>query len=425
MIDFPANPVFGDEFVITGITYVWNGQGWAIKPIDISNSSALYVSDTPPVDPPDNAIWWESDSGMLFIRFNDGTSSQWVEAIAGPGTGSVRFDSQQALTEAQKSQAYANIGWPPKNYVINGCFQLSQENVNTAGTAIGYYAADMWAQFHSHSGTQTVQRVTKTTPAGATYRLRVTATVADATVDAGNYSLVFTRFEGLRIADLLSGTALSKTVTLQFGVSAPAGTYCVAVRNAALNRSYTTEYVIAAGEANTDVIKSVTFRLDQTGTWQADNTLSMDISWCLMVGTNLQAPVNAWSAGNFLGTASQFNFMGTANNVFELFDVSLTVGTVAPPCQVQHGDYVMRECQRYWQDHNPYLADDSVLLESFLLPVAMRAAPTAAFVSVNYSNCTGLTLHNSSPTHFSASATVTVQQNSAWVAFIARLSARM
>ena len=42
----------------------------------------------------------------------------------------------------------------------------------------------------------------------------------------------------------------------------------------------------------------------------------------------------------FYATANQFNFMGTINNVFELFDVSLTEGTVAPPFQLP--DYAIR-----------------------------------------------------------------------------------
>jgi hypothetical protein len=33
---------------------------------------------------------------------------------------------------------------------------------------------------------------------------------------------------------------------------------------------------------------------------------------------------NAWTSGSFIASANQFNFMGTAGNVFELFDVSLT-----------------------------------------------------------------------------------------------------
>jgi hypothetical protein len=45
------------------------------------------VSDTPPPNPVDGDLWWESDTGKLFIRYNDGDSAQWVEVGAGSGSG--------------------------------------------------------------------------------------------------------------------------------------------------------------------------------------------------------------------------------------------------------------------------------------------------------------------------------------------------
>jgi hypothetical protein len=43
------------------------------------------VSDTPPGSPVDNSLWFESDTGKLYIRYNDGTSTQWVLlGVVGP-----------------------------------------------------------------------------------------------------------------------------------------------------------------------------------------------------------------------------------------------------------------------------------------------------------------------------------------------------
>jgi hypothetical protein len=42
------------------------------------------ISDTPPSSPIDNSLWWQSTTGIMFVRFNDGTSTQWV-ATATPG----------------------------------------------------------------------------------------------------------------------------------------------------------------------------------------------------------------------------------------------------------------------------------------------------------------------------------------------------
>jgi hypothetical protein len=46
--------------------------------------STVYYADNPPTGVPDGSMWWESDTGLLFIKFNDGTSSQWVIAAPQP-----------------------------------------------------------------------------------------------------------------------------------------------------------------------------------------------------------------------------------------------------------------------------------------------------------------------------------------------------
>ncbi|MHC2536973.1 hypothetical protein [Bradyrhizobium diazoefficiens] len=47
----------------------------------VAAKAAVFVSDTPPSGVPDNSLWWESDTGLLFVRYNDGDSTQWVLAM--------------------------------------------------------------------------------------------------------------------------------------------------------------------------------------------------------------------------------------------------------------------------------------------------------------------------------------------------------
>jgi len=49
----------------------------------IYSMSNIIVSDLPPPDPRENQLWWESDTGMLFISYNDGDTIQWVQVVAG------------------------------------------------------------------------------------------------------------------------------------------------------------------------------------------------------------------------------------------------------------------------------------------------------------------------------------------------------
>jgi len=43
------------------------------------NISGVIVADEPPVGAADNQLWWESDTGFLFINYRDANSLQWVQ----------------------------------------------------------------------------------------------------------------------------------------------------------------------------------------------------------------------------------------------------------------------------------------------------------------------------------------------------------
>src|SRR4029077_4090498 len=75
----PSSPSVGDVFPATGTPlYRWNGAIWAI----ISGSTTIAVSDAPPTGPQDNTLWYETDTGRLNLRLNDGDSTQWIQAAA-------------------------------------------------------------------------------------------------------------------------------------------------------------------------------------------------------------------------------------------------------------------------------------------------------------------------------------------------------
>jgi hypothetical protein len=39
----------------------------------------LVSTDTVPAGALDNTLWFKSDAGLVFWRYNDGTSTQWVQ----------------------------------------------------------------------------------------------------------------------------------------------------------------------------------------------------------------------------------------------------------------------------------------------------------------------------------------------------------
>ena len=325
-LNFPSSPSVGQTYPSPAVSgqpvYTWDGEKW----VGGTGGGNIYIADSAPAAPV-GSLWWESDTGTLYVRYNDGNSIQWV-AILGPSTPPA----------------------PRKNYIINGAMQVSQENGATAGSMANYYPVDEFLVAASGTtGVGTAAQVASVTPAGSPNRIRCTVTTADAAVAAGDLVNIRARIEGLRVADLQFGSAAAKTLTLRFGAKAPAGTYCVVFMNNANNRSYVAEYVIASGEANADVVKSMTIPGDQSGTWLKDNGLGLEVRWGLMVGSTFQQAAGSWGTGLVVGSANQFNFMGTVGNVFELFDVGLYEGMTAPTFVVPDYPSEQTLCQRYFE----------------------------------------------------------------------------
>jgi len=77
--DFPASPTTGQVFTVGNATYTYNGYAWMGGAQLVAPS---IVSDTPPANPLQGQLWWESDSGMLFTNYNDGNTTQWVQINA-------------------------------------------------------------------------------------------------------------------------------------------------------------------------------------------------------------------------------------------------------------------------------------------------------------------------------------------------------
>jgi len=94
VIDFPTSPINGQIFAApNGVTYRW--QSTPAPGLWLSGSGVASVSagTTPPVSPAPNALWWNSDAitggGQLYVYYNDGSTTQWVPASPGVGSGSV------------------------------------------------------------------------------------------------------------------------------------------------------------------------------------------------------------------------------------------------------------------------------------------------------------------------------------------------
>ena len=49
--------------------------------------STAHVSDSPPSNPDNGQLWWDTNTGTLYIYYKDDNSAQWVSGINSPNEG--------------------------------------------------------------------------------------------------------------------------------------------------------------------------------------------------------------------------------------------------------------------------------------------------------------------------------------------------
>ena len=74
-INFPGSPTNGQTYL--GYTWDSTKSVWRSQQ---TNSSAVITSTTAPVGAAAGDLWFNSSDGTLYVYFNDGITSQWVES---------------------------------------------------------------------------------------------------------------------------------------------------------------------------------------------------------------------------------------------------------------------------------------------------------------------------------------------------------
>jgi hypothetical protein len=93
LIDWPANPSVGQQYVFNQITYTWTGKTWQpgslLPPTGIGPTGpaggAFYFQATAPSRPPvkDGDYWLDSSTGILSIQITDANGSTWLQVAPG------------------------------------------------------------------------------------------------------------------------------------------------------------------------------------------------------------------------------------------------------------------------------------------------------------------------------------------------------
>lgn len=130
-LNFPNSPTNGQLFVDTasGNRWVWDTANTCWKSTS-AFTQTVTVSSTAPGSPVVGQLWWNQDYGRLMVYYNDGSSSQWVDASPSD------FTSIAAYNNANSAFNLANISYNFSNTTYTFA------NIAFAGLNISYSTAN-------------------------------------------------------------------------------------------------------------------------------------------------------------------------------------------------------------------------------------------------------------------------------------------
>jgi hypothetical protein len=232
-----------------------------------------------------------------------------------------------------------------RNYIINGNFDFYQRGNLFVSAANGIYTADRFKYEKSGTMVHDIAADSDVPDVFSTLALNVDCTTADASIAAGDFTVITYKVEGHDIQPLAG-----KTMTLSFYVKdTKTGIHCVAFKNGNQDRTYIAEYTIDV--ADTWEKKTITLDHNIAGTWDYTDGVGMDIMFILTAGSTFHTTPNTWQSGNFLSTSNQVNSCDSASNNFKLSQVQLVEGKESLPFKLA-GKTIGGElslCQRYYE----------------------------------------------------------------------------
>ncbi len=369
-----------------------------------AGAATIVVSDTAPVAPSANALWWDSIGTQLYLWYNDGTSTQWVNAT-NAGMGALNSDAPtDGQTYGRRSGTWnavpvttGNVG---RNLIHNSVFAVAQRGVGP-WTTNGVYTTDRWLQ-SLVGGTLSTSIVamndvnrTQIGDENATFHF-----VANAAGGAGASDETYfeQRIENLR-------RTAGKTVTLSFWAVATSGTPKLGIPLIQLFGTGGSPSVTVLVTPQAITLSTVYTRY------------SLTYAVPSVAGKTFGTAGNDYLAVRFglsCGASNNANYanIGQQSFVLALWGVQLEIGSVATQLEkIEYADD-LRHCQRFYQTSNSFMTTYQTgtvtfgYNQSFL--AQMRMAPTVAIVGTpTYVNASAFSPATLTINGFIAQATAT------------------
>lgn len=81
---FPPNPSVGQQYTSNGRTWKWTGTQWTAQAVTTPTSAPVYVSVSPPPNPIQGSLWYDSNNSYLNIWYTDLNGGQWISVTPFP-----------------------------------------------------------------------------------------------------------------------------------------------------------------------------------------------------------------------------------------------------------------------------------------------------------------------------------------------------
>ena len=320
---------------------------------DLDISAGVITSDSAPSSPNNGDLWWESDTGILFIYYDN----FWVEAVSVKNGVGVPSGGEAGYSLVKSSDSDYATGWSPvsHNYIINGAFDIAQRGTSITIAASGY-DLDRW----NHAVAAAVPTGTIARTAFSPADLNVTS-FGDAkyfrrtTITANNGCTLMRQTHKIENVETLAG----QTVTLSFWAKADGE----ATGKLYMNQNF------GSGGSSGVVFESSTTTYTTSWTRYTYTATVPSISG-KTVGTNscLEIYLDVPTTGSVV-----------RNGTYDIWGVQLEAGSIATPFK-RNAPSLQGElaaCQRYYQRIDAEAANN-------ILASGMSRSTTVGVFSVNF-----------------------------------------
>jgi hypothetical protein len=309
------------------------------------------INPTPPAGNP-GALWWDSTGGQLYVRYDDGTSQQWVTAANMEGLANAATKQDVAATQN-------NVG---RNLLHNSLFNIAQRGAGPWTTP--QYTADRWAMYFAN-GTMSTSIIPQNDAGRAAIGDEASALLLQCaftgSATAGSVAEIYQCIEDVR---RLAG----KTVTVSFWAWSNAASVKL---GAQLDQTFGTGGAPSGGVYGTPQVVTIT---------ATPARYSVTYSLPSISGKTLGTAGNSNTSLALIFSSATVAAIGAQSGTVWLWGVQLEIGSTATPLEKPDPQVDLANCQRFFYTGQVLAAGYSgsaiAPTHSIIPPVTMRASPT-------------------------------------------------